>query len=281
MDFLLNHTYQFQRLFHVALPVRSIGYVPKKSSWVDQTFESLNFSFILQGGGSYCINDMAFRIQAPCVIIQWPGLPVTYGPADPYDTWEEMFFIYSGESTDHWLKSGLASPEKPTWEIHRPERIQELISTLKGLLGSMYMPGLADRIDQLCETLILESKLEGKREVKTREQDIVEAVCHYIDMHFENSLNVDDIARKHNISNSTFRRYWHRSMPESPTRYLTRRRIQEAKRLLAETHRPIGEIAQAVGYDDPMYFSRRFRQEANMSASRYRRLYQIPLDQLT
>lgn len=281
MDFSLNHTYQFERLFNLALPVRSIGYVPQKRSWVDQTFESLNFSFILQGGGSYCIDGNDCTIKAPCVILQWPGLPVTYGPADPYETWEELFLMYSGASAGRWLQSGLASPANPTWEIRRPERVQELIRNLTGLLTGPYIPGLADRIDQLCETLILESRLQEKREVKTREQEIVEAVCNYIDSHFKNSLNMEDIARKYTISHSTFRRYWQQCMSESPTRYLTRRRIQEAKRLLAETHRPVGEIAQAVGYDDPMYFSRKFRQEAKMTASRYRRLHQIPLDQLT
>ena len=37
-----------------------------------------------------------------------------------------------------------------------------------------------------------------------------------------------------------------------------------------ETTLPVGEIAARVGYEDPLYFSRRFRQVAGTKATEYR-----------
>ena len=56
----------------------------------------------------------------------------------------------------------------------------------------------------------------------------------------------------------------------SPMAYLARHRAELAARLLLQTRRPISRIAADVGWDDPNYFARRFRQHFGISASDYR-----------
>ena len=53
--------------------------------------------------------------------------------------------------------------------------------------------------------------------------------------------------------------------------YLTRVRIEEARRLLFQTSMSIQEITQRVGYVDPSYFSRVFKKVTGMTPNRYRR----------
>lgn len=48
------------------------------------------------------------------------------------------------------------------------------------------------------------------------------------------------------------------------------RRLPEARRLLLVGSAPIAEIALAVGYGDPLHFSRRFRQLSGLSPRQYR-----------
>jgi AraC-like DNA-binding protein len=48
------------------------------------------------------------------------------------------------------------------------------------------------------------------------------------------------------------------------------RRIDEAKRLLAASDRPIQAIAEACGFGDAFYFSRVFRKVAGQSPSAFR-----------
>ena len=53
--------------------------------------------------------------------------------------------------------------------------------------------------------------------------------------------------------------------------------MREACRLLAETTRPIKDIAHAVGFADELYFSRRFHGEHGCSPARYRKTYSLRL----
>ena len=68
----------------------------------------------------------------------------------------------------------------------------------------------------------------------------------------------------------TFRRRWANRYDEPPHRCLLNLRMREACRLLAETDTPIKEIARLLGFEDALYFSRRFRQQVGVAASDYR-----------
>jgi AraC-like DNA-binding protein len=57
-----------------------------------------------------------------------------------------------------------------------------------------------------------------------------------------------------------------------PMHFLHRLRLRRARRLLLTTTEPIGRIAGQCGYDDPLYFSRRFRADAGVPPTAYRRL---------
>ena len=52
--------------------------------------------------------------------------------------------------------------------------------------------------------------------------------------------------------------------------YLREHRIQTASRQLDQTPRPIETIAAAVGYPDPLHFSRVFHAVTELSPSQYR-----------
>jgi len=47
--------------------------------------------------------------------------------------------------------------------------------------------------------------------------------------------------------------------------------MNEAGRLLVETGLNIGEIADNLGFADPLYFSRKFKQTHGITASEYRK----------
>jgi transcriptional regulator GlxA family with amidase domain len=56
--------------------------------------------------------------------------------------------------------------------------------------------------------------------------------------------------------------------------YVTRLRVREAQRLLRETDLPVATISTMVGFDDPLYFSRRFRQLVGDAPRVWRRTVQ-------
>ena len=58
---------------------------------------------------------------------------------------------------------------------------------------------------------------------------------------------------------SHFSRLFRRETGVPPIVWLNRYRIEQSKRLLTTTDRPVAEIARAVGISDPNYFARLFR----------------------
>ena len=60
----------------------------------------------------------------------------------------------------------------------------------------------------------------------------------------------------------------------SVTRYDRSLRLTQARQLLTTTPMSIAEIAYAVGFDDPKYFSRLFSEEFEHSPTEFRRLRQ-------
>jgi AraC-like DNA-binding protein len=55
----------------------------------------------------------------------------------------------------------------------------------------------------------------------------------------------------------------------SPQQYLTDFRVREACRLLEKRSGSIKEIARAVGFEDPLYFSTLFKQAVGKSPRNY------------
>jgi two-component system response regulator YesN len=61
-----------------------------------------------------------------------------------------------------------------------------------------------------------------------------------------------------------------KTVGESFTRFVTRVRMEKAVLLLRNTDMKIFEIACAVGFDEPNYFTNVFKQQYQMSPKEYR-----------
>ena len=75
---------------------------------------------------------------------------------------------------------------------------------------------------------------------------------------------VDSLAERVSLARTSFALRFARQVGESPFRYLTRRRIALATRLLQATTLPLHEVALRVGYADEATFHRAFKRETGM-----------------
>ncbi|MEM6991553.1 MAG: AraC family transcriptional regulator [Myxococcota bacterium] len=82
---------------------------------------------------------------------------------------------------------------------------------------------------------------------------------------------VATLASKVGMSRAAFAQLFAEKTCESPIRYIQLCRIEEAKRMLAQTPLNLSEIGQRVGYTDPAGFSRAFRRLVGQSPRQYRR----------
>ncbi len=65
-------------------------------------------------------------------------------------------------------------------------------------------------------------------------------------------------------------RCFKRHFGSSPERYLAGLRVERAKELLLSSSLNVAEVAEALGFDDPCYFSRLFSRKAGVSPAKFR-----------
>jgi AraC-like DNA-binding protein len=87
--------------------------------------------------------------------------------------------------------------------------------------------------------------------------------------HIDTPPSVAEMARTAGVSETSFRKRFKSEVGCSPLDYVTRRRIQEAKRLLSEGGRSITDIAYELGFSSSQYFATVFKRVTGVSPSRY------------
>lgn len=82
--------------------------------------------------------------------------------------------------------------------------------------------------------------------------------------------SVERLARSLNLSPSHLHRQFKRQIGTSPMAWLNELRAERAAALLLQTGASVSEVGASVGWTDPNYASRRFREMHGVTATRYR-----------
>ncbi|MEI6083076.1 MAG: helix-turn-helix domain-containing protein [Verrucomicrobiota bacterium] len=118
--------------------------------------------------------------------------------------------------------------------------------------------------------LIIHRLQQRTHQIATAEPLDVHRLQTYVHQHLAEPITLADLARQANLSPMHFTRVFKKQFGTSPIDYVIQKRITHACALLTETARPLKQIATAVGYADPFYFSRLFRKVMAVSPSTYR-----------
>jgi AraC-like DNA-binding protein len=100
--------------------------------------------------------------------------------------------------------------------------------------------------------------------------DAIDQAEQYLREHLGARISVAELAGLARLSPSHFAALFRRATGTGVLQYQTRLRMSRARELLDTTDQPIAEIARALGYADPFYFSRQFRSVHGVSPSDYR-----------
>lgn len=95
-------------------------------------------------------------------------------------------------------------------------------------------------------------------------------VLEIIDSRLHEPLDVRTLGAAVGLSGSRLAHLFRSELGAPPQRFVEQQRMRSAAQLLELTRRTVAEVARAVGYDDPLYFSGRFRRWSGLSPTTYR-----------
>lgn len=100
----------------------------------------------------------------------------------------------------------------------------------------------------------------------------VQAIQQYLRKHFYEEVSLELLANHFNFSPAYLSKIFIKHTGEAPSKYLAKLRLNEAKHLLKyRKDLSVKEVGEQVGYNDPFYFSRIFKQATGLTPRDYQK----------
>ncbi|TXN32395.1 helix-turn-helix domain-containing protein [Lacisediminihabitans profunda] len=244
---------------------------PEYATWRTGGTDDFLLIHTVAGGGRFGAPDGELLVEAGDAVLLRPGLPHDYGTALGAELWEFDFAHFHPRA--EWLPLldwpvRLGGPGL----IHAGGEVRRRVGS--GLRRSAGMRlGALPRAELFAVNALEEALLwlDTQNPLASRTDERVLRVIEHVGSHLAEPLDVDTLAEIAHLSPSRLSHLFSEQLGISPQRYVERERMTVAKQLLDLTNRQVSGIAREVGWDDPQYFSGRFRRFAGVTPSAYRR----------
>ena len=237
------------------------------------TREEYLIHFVLDGCGVFRTPEDRFRIEAGQMFLIYPGTETLYR-ADHIRPWSYCWIGFSGEDAGMLMKQIGFTRECPVLQMSSGEEILQVIRRLL-LLDS---DGLSDRFlvsagfNEIMGILlrdaeqVIRTESAGQPELSYTGYAVV-----YLQRHFSEKIRIADLAAHIGVSRSYLTQLFRAHLGVSPQEYLIRIRMNHASLCLRHTEDSVRDIAAESGYEDPLAFSKIFKQRFGVSPTEYRR----------
>ncbi|WP_319529829.1 AraC family transcriptional regulator [uncultured Cohaesibacter sp.] len=251
-----------------------VGYYPSaQSHYVDRPKGSAQLILIycFAGEGWARVGGHDVRVEAGQVLVVPPNTPHVYA-ADQHNPWTIYWIHLAGRKTKTILRLlELTPPAYLLYPGHDPA-LPPLFERIWHLLNSDYsdesLQAASTSTHQLTAHLIgMRHRLQdGEDSHSARIKHVIEVMNRALDQ----KLTLEELARHANMSKSHFAFVFKKRTGFAPLDYFMRLKMQRACFLLDTTSLPVKAIASVLGFEDSLYFSRRFRHIHSCSPVQYR-----------
>ncbi len=224
---------------------------------------------VVSGKGYYTIKDKTYELRAGDSFIIYPYTEVSYF-ADEKEPWEYYWVGFSGSDARLILEATPFRPEYPViLDTAQKEEIKEHLLKIYQVRGTEILQA-AKMTGELYLTLSL--FMEEKPTLPSMSdfyRSYAKKGIDYIAFHYSFPITVDDIAASVGISRSHLYRAFMQTLGLSPKQYLSDFRLKQACHLLKHSNLSITAVANSVGYENNLYFSKMFHKKKGMTPSEY------------
>ncbi|PWW45284.1 MULTISPECIES: helix-turn-helix domain-containing protein [Paenibacillus] len=236
---------------------------------------------ILQGDGVLVLNDTVYTAEAHQLYVLKPGTTLEAAARSAVTE----FIILSMDTVclqqvrGQWIMSSSSSAFPLDWETGRlmvrhdqqaRARLEQLYEAYRGVHPDHFI-SIHSQLHELLQYLS-ENRLEENYE---KVDPALERSIMYMRRFMSEGISMDQLAKIAGLTPSSYSRSFKKAKGMSPTDYLNRLRIDEAKKQLKQESCVLKDVAVSVGYGNEYYFSRKFKQTLGIAPSLYMKKDQI------
>ena len=230
---------------------------------------------VLSGCMELTEGDKEYSLKQNDILLLDPGLTHFGRKATTCD----FFYLHFSAET---LEGGVRFPKY--YHMDSPKAWQKIIDCFMELrelfpnrnhIESELAGYLAGRI-----LLLVSSDFAGVRraanvEAAAKVKQLMPQLISYLQTSYNKEISGENLQERFNYNFDYLNRSFKAWTGENIFKYLTNVRIEKAKTLLLSGYYSVEEVANAVGFNDPFYFSKVFKNKTGMSPGKYRYV-QIP-----
>lgn len=228
---------------------------------------------ILRGKGILEIDDQTFHLGENDAFLIPPYRKGSYR-ADQEEPWVYMWIGFSGLKAYECLaKAGFGQ--------QRLVRQVTCTECLHGIIRKMLEIPQLTLVNELRRNSMMQwflSELIEEYQVLHKNQDTysysaaayVNYAKEFLAENYNRKVKVNDLAERIGINRSYLAKSFKKLMGCSPQQFLVNLRMEKAVGMLKNTDLPVNQIAAQVGYENPLTFSKIFKQRYGISPKNYR-----------
>lgn len=221
-------------------------------------------------GQGWCrVGGVHHSVVAGQVAVLPPNVPHSYG-ASSKNPWTIWWLHVRGRDLKDFLRVSEMGVERPVRQLSETFRVVNL------------MEEVTDRMerDTLPSTLLaasgaawhLMATVASNLPAGVARTSVIERATEIMRTNLAEQHSVSDLASALSLSSSHFATLFRKQVGTSVLKYQTQLRMAKARELLDMTDWPVSQVAAAVGYADPFYFSRQFKAVNGKTPLKYRSL---------
>lgn len=235
------------------------------------------FHYVLRNRGILYANDkfnhtQKFVIEAGQGFLIFPDQLTTY-VANAEEPWEYMWLEFDGLRVREALAQTNLSTSQPVFSAEASDQRAQMVREMRYIVDHPTNP-ILEQIGHLYLFFdcFMRSACSNASARSPRMSDYyVRAALRFIEKNFARKITIEEIASVCGIDRSYFGKIFRQAIGFSPQAFLLNYRMGKASELLRHTDMSIADIAAAVGYENPLHFSRAFKKSIGSAPRDWRK----------
>lgn len=259
-----------------ALRIRTVqAYIHRSISVINSGPPTTPFSslfFVIRGGGT--INGNAIHEGQAYYTDGYSKVKNSIHIED-----ETLLFMFSFDGIHHnkLISDINVNPDTPATpiDVYNFEHLTKIYNEL----SDMYPEDVPQDPPQMLSQITAKSYFyqalhclenENVTHLDTSRRKLLVSAESYMRNHFPEDITIEDVSEHLSIDRRYLYKLFKKYSGTSPKQYLNNIRISRATELLTFSDLSVTQIAEAVGYKDPLQFSAFFKKQTGLSPKKYR-----------